>query len=280
MAGFLRGVPNFIQQDEQTRLVLSVPHRLRIGDIIALFASAGLTLIGLAWAFMRFEWMLFGAACSSLGLEIVRLLSCRRFLIFDSINQCVAIITRHFPFIKKTELVLFDEINRVYLDYSEEASNSVIDVYSSAEERVKLEWRIFLELKDKRILKIVNATATRLSRDNAGLREQSAYWNKLASKISALTGRPLVHAASVPGNTPHTFVEDVDQILQRQLAESPLKDRDISLHSRADGELEIILDGQVYDELGAVTENTVRDLIQSSIAEWQSTIESPSRRQS
>ena len=78
---------------------------------------------------------------------------------------------------------------------------------------------------------------------------------------------------SVPGGL-HIFVESVDQILQRHLAQSQLYNRSVHLRSGEDGSLEIVVDSTVCDDLDQVEDKAVRDLIQGAVDEWQGNYES------
>jgi hypothetical protein len=73
----------------------------------------------------------------------------------------------------------------------------------------------------------------------------------------------------VPG-PPHTFVEEIDQIIQDHLRQSSISGRVIHLCTQMDGGLKIVIDGKIYQNFSEITEVTIRDLIQAAVDEWQS----------
>ncbi len=62
--------------------------------------------------------------------------------------------------------------------------------------------------------------------------------------------------------------EAVNQIIQRRLALSN-SDQIVHLHSRADMGVEIEVDGKIYSDLSEIDDNAIRELIQTSIQEWE-----------
>ncbi len=65
-----------------------------------------------------------------------------------------------------------------------------------------------------------------------------------------------------------TFIEAVNQIIQRRLALSN-SNRTVHLHSQADMGVEIEIEGKVYSDLSEIDDNAIRELIQTSIQEWE-----------
>jgi hypothetical protein len=190
----------------------------------------------------------------------------RRSVIFDGARQWVTFVSSRLLFFKKVNVVAFDEIDQVCLDYVEE---TVTGDYGQTES-IERKWVIFLALRDSRTIPVADvATSQYAPGDFADMMtRQSAYSEDLAAKICELTGKTLVRMPSVPGGL-HTFVESVDQILQRRLAQSRLHDRSVHLRSNEDGGLEIIVDGTMYDDLDKVRDQAIRDLIQAALDEWQ-----------
>jgi hypothetical protein len=131
---------------------------------------------------------------------------------------------------------------------------------------------IFLALQDSRTIPVAAVTTDQYAPGDFAdmMTRQSAYSEDLAARICELTGKTLVRMPSVPGGL-HTFVESVDQILQRHLAQSRLHDGSVHLRSNEDGDLEIIVDDTMYDDPHKIKDQTIRDLIQTSLDEWQGT---------
>ena len=66
-----------------------------------------------------------------------------------------------------------------------------------------------------------------------------------------------------------TMAQEVDLIVQDRLAHSQTSDRSVHLHSRADLSIEIVVDGQIYQDLSEIKDVAVRDLIWTSVDAWQ-----------
>jgi hypothetical protein len=173
---------------------------------------------------------------------------------------------------EKQKHISFEDIKTIYLDYGEQVYHQTINEYHS-EERVKRQWTIFLALKDEQTVTIANETTDHHAGHTLIASAQLAYWESLAARICAITEKFLVRMPAVPGRAPHTFVEIIDQIVQRRLAQSRISERSINLRSRADGELEIMVDDKIYRNLDEIDDVAVRDLIQASIDEWSDGVE-------
>ncbi len=77
----------------------------------------------------------------------------------------------------------------------------------------------------------------------------------------------------LPGPVPQTFVDVIDQIVQRRLANLPtaehLGQQSIRLRSHPTGRLEFIVNGTNYREIKDIPDHNVRDLIQAAVEDWQ-----------
>jgi hypothetical protein len=191
--------------------------------------------------------------------------------IFDIAGREI-ISTTVYPFWKRQKRISFKEIKTIYLDYGEQVYHQDIGEYCS-EKRIKRQWTIFLALKDGQTVTVANETTDHHAAHTSIVSTQLAYWESLAAKICAITERLLVRMPAVPGRAPHTFIEIIDQIVQRRLAQSKISERSVNLRSRADGDLEIMVDEKSYRNLDEVDDVVVRDLIQASIDEWSDGVE-------
>jgi hypothetical protein len=68
---------------------------------------------------------------------------------------------------------------------------------------------------------------------------------------------------------PKSIVEQVDEILQRRLADSPLSDRLIRLVDAPGGGVEVLVDAKKYEGVGDVPDPDVRNFIQECVKEWE-----------
>ncbi len=68
---------------------------------------------------------------------------------------------------------------------------------------------------------------------------------------------------------PKSIVEQVDEILQKRLANSPFSDRLIRLVDAPGGGVEVVVDAQKYEGVGDVPDPEVRGFIQDCVKEWE-----------
>lgn len=66
-----------------------------------------------------------------------------------------------------------------------------------------------------------------------------------------------------------SIAEEIDEILQENLARSEHAGRMIRLHALPDRSLEVIVDGNRYGAIGEVPDQDAIALIQSAVTEWQ-----------
>ncbi len=97
---------------------------------------------------------------------------------------------------------------------------------------------------------------------------QLALWQDVVSKASRMMGKTFLQTSSVPG-PPHTFVEEIDQIVQRRLRENGVGSRSVRILSSDDGQLQIIMDGKLYPNLAALNKGNIRNIITQAIEKWQ-----------
>jgi len=73
---------------------------------------------------------------------------------------------------------------------------------------------------------------------------------------------------------PRSFIEDINDILQRLIRDQAphLLDRGLKMQAGPDGEVEIILSGRVYHSTDDVPDPFVRGLIRDAVQEWEDSI--------
>jgi hypothetical protein len=179
----------------------------------------------------------------------------------DGFKQDVT-ITIGFLLTAKKRVVRFDEVENVHLDCLEES-------YPRGEHQMGMRrrWSIFLALKSGEALLLANGSTEHPEGTPRASNDQPQ-WEQLAARISALMGKTLVRGPSVPGAV-HTFVEEIDQIIQRRLDQLDIRSPSVRMSSQADGSLAITVDNKVYREPQAIEDATIRDIIQAAIDEWQ-----------
>jgi hypothetical protein len=89
--------------------------------------------------------------------------------------------------------------------------------------------------------------------------------------------KPSITAAGVissmvpsgPEPPPSSIVAQIDEILQKKLAASSLKDRGIALQETIKGGMQIIVGLEKYDDIDSVPEEEIRVIIRASVSEWE-----------
>jgi len=76
--------------------------------------------------------------------------------------------------------------------------------------------------------------------------------------------------SSNPEPPPASIVAQIDEILQKKLAASPLKDRGIALQETIKGGMQIIVGLEKFDDIDSVPEEEIRVIIRASVSEWES----------
>lgn len=69
------------------------------------------------------------------------------------------------------------------------------------------------------------------------------------------------------------WLEQINQNVQKLLANSSLGDIEVELRGHSDLSLEIVIDGEVYQDLDKIANLAVRNLLKSAIDEWQNEAE-------
>lgn len=190
----------------------------------------------------------------------------------NAVEQKIYFVTHPFLFSQAhaTRVVSFEEIEQIYLNFWEDSYTiEHNDEYTTHDEpRIWRRWAIELTLRDGQIVTIGEETTDQRAGETSALARQRAYWEPLAASVSELIGKPL---ATVPAlrDIPRTFVEAIDQIVQRRLKQSEVRNLSVNIRSTKDLGLEIVVNGKSYTGVDEVEDEVARNLIQASIDEWQ-----------
>jgi hypothetical protein len=196
------------------------------------------------------------------------LIASRLSVTFEARQQQLYFSSHHGPFERRTRTIPFAEIDSVYLDYEEHLYPHI-----GQEGQVERKWFIFLVLHNRQTVTLASYKAIYSTNQAPNRAKQTASWEMLARKICEITGALLIRTPTVPGYAPRTFVEVIDQLIQRRLAglpsTDPLTKHTIRLRSHPNGSLEFIVDGVTHRELSHIQDEAVRRLIQAGVDEWQ-----------
>lgn len=185
----------------------------------------------------------------------------------DAVQQRVFITRKRLMFKpKEPRIISFEEIKQVYLDYWEDVY-TLSDEYIS-QERARRRWAVLLTLKNGQTVTVGEEISDQRIGEKTLLANQHAHWEALAVRFSELVGKPLTRMPGVPGG-PHTFVQAIDYILQRNLRDSGVNNVSVHIMSGMDLGVEIVVNGKSYGRLEDIEDEAVRSLIQVSIREWQ-----------
>lgn len=261
MNSLLFGGQEFVYEETFDSLVIVQPRHLQAqGGFLLLVACVLLLAIlflnfGLAWSFMVF---LFG----TYGLW---LLSRHNSAKFDKQLQQITISTNRFLFSRKTKTIPFAEVKQIWLDVWDKVYPGR---YRIGEGKVEQKLTIFLALNNGELVNIVQEIQNLSNPISAMHPDRLTYLQGLGEKIGRLTSKPFLQTSSVPGQ-PHTFVDQINQLVERRLIQERMQDRSVQIESQAGGELIFIVDGRVYQHLKDIADTSIRELIQAAITEWQ-----------
>jgi len=244
------------------RLMLRVPNRPRVLGKILLFIAL---LLGIAAIVtdLQSQGGVVVLLCGSFGLWLT---TSYESVILDTSQQKAFFTTHYLLFERERRNIPFEKIMAVYLDYNE------LVVADGDSAQIRRKWEVFFALSDGQTITVASEIAEHPIGETSALARQLAHWQHLwedlGAKICTVTGKLLVCTPSVPG-PPHTFTEQVDQILQRLLAQSQISGQGVHLRSQIDGSLYIEVDGKIYHDLKEIDDIAVRTLIQAAVDEWQ-----------
>ena len=190
----------------------------------------------------------------------------------DTVQQKICMVTH--PLLltgaHATRVVYFEEIEQVCLNQWERGYTvKVEDEYSSHDEpRIWRRWAIELTLKDGQIVTIGEEISDHRAGETGALTRQRTHWEPLAARVSELIGKPLAVMPMVR-DSPRSFVQAIDQILQHRLKQSGLNNLSVNVRSGKELGIEIVVNGKSYAAVAEVEDEAIRSLIQASIQEWQ-----------
>lgn len=254
-----------ILEDTKDRLVLARPNRLRLFGLLAL----GLALITvLATAYVGLGLVPVTLTIFYLGTGVL-FLNTRSAIVLDQTQQQLYFVTSFLGLERHTRFAPFHQIDKVYLDYEEHRQPGTF----SAGEQLQRHWYIYLALHSGQTQTLIQNRASHPLEALPNLSKETKAWEGIAQKICDVTGKLLVRMPTVPGHAPRTFIEVIDQIVQRHLvnlpADDPLRQQTIRLRSHPSGNLEIVITGVTYARLDEIDHEPARRLIQAAIDEWR-----------
>jgi len=260
--GLLGDARRLAIRELRDRLILRVPNRSRALGRVLLFIAL---VLGVAAIVADLQGLggVVALLCGSLGLWLTMSYES---VTLDNSQQKVFFTTHCLLFERERRNIPFEEIVAVYLDYSEQI---VADGDST---QVRRKWMIFFGLSDGQTITVASEIAEHPVGETPALARQLArwqhLWENLGAKICTVTDKLLIRTPTVPGS-PHTFIEQVDQIVQRRLAQSQISGQSVHLRGQTDGSLEIEVGGKIYHNLKEIDDIAVRNLIQAAVDEWQ-----------
>jgi hypothetical protein len=261
---FFKTPEQLIKAETPDSLVLARLNRLKVWGGFSLILAL---VTGVATLFVGLNLIGGLATVLYVGLGLVLLASDQTITIAKA-GQQLFFSTRFGPIERRTRDIPLSDIGSVYLDYEEHVYPNV-----DHEEQVERKWFIYLVLNNRQTVTLAFYRATYPVGLAPNLAKQTAAWENLAQKICQATDKLLIRTPTVPGHAPRTFVEVIDQLVQRRLAGLPSTDslakRTIRLRSHPNGTLEVVVDGAVYRELHDIKEEPVRNLVQGAVDEWQ-----------
>ncbi len=256
-----------IQEDTPKRLTLARLNKLKfwggLSLILAIISLVATLIIGL--------YLIGGIIVGLYAIAGSFLVTSRRSVIFDASQQAALFSTQFLLFESNSRAIPFAEIDKIYLDYEEYDYPAIKNVFY-LEQRVRRKWFVFLTLTNAQTVTIAHHQKSYPLGQEPNLFKETRAWEKLAQKICAVSDKLLVHTPSVPSRVPRTFLDVVDQIVQRRLEELPedshLTNQTIRLRSHPTGSLEIIVNGKNYRDLNDVPDPHIQNLIQGAVEEW------------
>ncbi|MCB0165936.1 MAG: hypothetical protein KDI79_17010 [Anaerolineae bacterium] len=255
---------HLIEDEASTYLVLARPNLLYRWGIISLALSVA---TGIATVVLNINWVgwLVTAAYAAFAWLLI---TSRRSIMIDMAQQTLFFTTHFLFFDHQSRFFHFDKIDKVYLDFETHLHQGAL----TPRNYTRRQWFIFVTLYDERTVTLVRYRADYPIEQEPNLYNETQVWERLAKKIAAATGKLLITTATVPSRAPRTFVDVIDQIVQRRLNAlpdaDPLSRQTIRLRSHPSGHMEIMVNGVTHHTLDELNDKQVRQLIQHAIDEW------------
>lgn len=260
-----------IKDETATHLILARPNVLLLWGTISLVFAVVTTVTTVMLDEGSIGWLV-TAAYAGFGLLLV---TSRRSIIIDLAKETLLFNTRFLFFDRRNRSFHFDEIDKVFLDYETYQHED----FFLPRVRTRRQWFIFITLKDEQTVTLVRHQADYPVDQEPNLHNETQLWEKLAKKVAAATGKLLITTATVPSRAPRTFVDVIDQIIQRRLnvlpESDPLSRQTIRLRSHPNGHMEIVVNGITHHTLDELNDEDTRRFIQHAIDEWHGPQEIP-----
>ncbi|MCB0209060.1 MAG: hypothetical protein KDJ52_07015 [Anaerolineae bacterium] len=257
-------IAQLIKEETETVLILARPNILRLWGAVALILGIITGAVVFTSGYGLIGWLV---TVVYVGFSLL-LLTSRRSVSVDITQQTLFFTTHYLFFDHQTRFFHFDKIDKVFLDFESQHQEGIFvpRMYT------RRKWFIFVTLKDERTVTLVRHYADYPVDQEPNLHNETQLWEKLAKKIAAATGKLLITTATVPSRAPRTFVDVIDQIVQRHLTAlpqtDPLSRHTIRLRSHPNGHMEIVVNGEVHHALDELNNENIRQLIQLAIDEW------------
>ncbi|MCB9079019.1 MAG: hypothetical protein H6631_15550 [Anaerolineaceae bacterium] len=255
---------HLIKDETATCLVLARPNPLYRWGVISLILAV---VTGVATALLGMGWGGWLVATVYAGLALL-LLTSRRAIIIDLAQQTLFFTTHYRFFDHQSRFFHFGKIDKVYLDFETHLHQGAL----MPRNYTRRQWFIFVTLYDERTVTLVRYRADYPVDQEPNLYNETQVWERLAKKIATATGKLLITTATVPSRAPRTFIDVIDQIVQRRLNAlpdaDPLNRQTVRLRSHPSGHMEIMVNGVTHHTLDELNDENVRQLIQQAIDEW------------
>ena len=253
-----------IKNETSTQLILARPNALKLWGGFSLILAV---VTGVATVMLNAGLLGWLVTIVYAGFSLL-LLNSRRTITLDTYQQTLFFTTHYLFFDRQAGFFHFDKIDRVFLDFETQRQQAVF----SPRVRTQRKWFIFVTLKDERTVTLVRYWADYPIDQEPNLHNETQQWEKLAKKIAAITDKLLVTTATVPSRAPRTFIDVIDQIIQRRLntlpQDDPLLQQTVRLRSHPSGHMEIVVNGVTHHGLDDLADDNIRQLIQHAIDEW------------
>ena len=253
-----------IKEETETGLTLARSNILRLWGAFALLGGIIAGVAVLMFDSGLLSWLATGVYIAFSLL----LITSRRSIVIDIPQQTLSFINHILFFDQKTRYFHFDKIDKVFLDFESRQQEGLF----TPRMHTRRKWFIFITLEDERTVTLVRHYADYPVDQEPNLHNETQLWESYAKKIAAATGKLLITTATVPGHAPRTFVDVIDQIVQRRLnalpQTDPLSRHTIRLRSHPNGHMEIVINGVVHHALDELNDENIRQLIQHAIDEW------------
>ncbi len=174
-------------------------------------------------------------------------------------------LTREIPFVR-VEAVYVDVMEDSRMEPDEDQGDSG----NGQHLQIKRRWIVGVKLKDGETVSLYEEVTEQAAGDASDIGPRTSYYQALAKRVSEQLGKPLLPMAPAP-SAPRTFIEAIDDILQRRLEHGPLHGQSIHVGAKGFG-VQISVDGRAYGTMDEIEDAAARDAVRAAIDEWQANI--------